>query len=104
MITFHEAEFEIIDGYHFNSGRNKTKNNGVIKNLYGLRLNLKRQKENDKSPAQVVIKRLMNSMHGTTIIKQIETDTILQDSRNDFETYISLNYNCNDSVLEVNGR
>ena len=39
LSTFHEAEFEIIDGYYFNSGRN---NNiiDVIKNLYDLRLKL----------------------------------------------------------------
>ena len=43
LITFHEAEFEIIDGYYFNSGRNNRINN-VIKNLYDLRLELKKEK------------------------------------------------------------
>ena len=36
-VTFHEAEFEITDGYYFNSGRNNIFNN-VIDNLYDLRL------------------------------------------------------------------
>ena len=55
-------------------------------------------------PAEVVIKRLMNSMYGKTIMKPVETDTIIKYSRDDFEKYISLNYNYIDSVLEVNVR
>ena len=43
-------------------------------------------------------------MYGKTIIKPVETDTIIKDNREDFEKYISYNYNYIDSVLEVNGR
>ena len=43
LITFHEAEFEILDGYYFNEGRNNTINN-VIKSLYDKRLTLKQEK------------------------------------------------------------
>ena len=60
MKTFREAEFDIIDGYYFDSGRNNEINN-VINKLYGLRLKLK----DDNNPAEVVIKLLMNSMYGT---------------------------------------
>ena len=60
------------------------------------------KKENN--PAQVVIKLLMNSMYDKTIIKPIETDTIIKDSQHDFEIYVSLNYNYIDLVLEVNVR
>ena len=42
-------------------------------------------------------------MYGKTIIKPIETDTVVKDSQ-DFEKYISLNYNYIDSVFEVKGR
>ena len=52
----------------------------------------------------MVIKLLMNSMYGKTIMKPIETDTVVKGSQEEFETYISLNYNYIDSVLEVNGR
>ena len=44
----------------------------------------------------------MNSMYGKTIIKPVETDTIVKDNRDDFEKYISYNYNYIDSVIEVN--
>ena len=43
LITFHEAEFEIIDGYYYDQGRNN-KINHVIKDLYNLRLKLKQDK------------------------------------------------------------
>ena len=43
-------------------------------------------------------------MYGKTIIKPVETYTIIKDNREDFEKYISYNYNYVDSVLEVNGR
>ena len=46
----------------------------------------------------------MDSMYGKTILKPVETDTIIKDSRNDFEKYISLNYNYIGSILEVSGR
>ena len=40
LITFHDAQFEIIDGYYYNGGRNETINH-VIRDLYNLRLKLK---------------------------------------------------------------
>ena len=43
-------------------------------------------------------------MYGKTIIKPVETDTIVKDSRDDFEKYISYNYSYIDSVSEVNGK
>ena len=73
IITFHEAEFEIIDGYCYGQGRNNTINH-VIEDLYNLKLKMKQ----DKNPAQVVIKLLMNSMYGKTIIKYVESGTIVK--------------------------
>ena len=46
----------------------------------------------------------MGSMYGKTIIKPVETDTIVKDNRDDFEKCISYNYNYIDSVIEVNGK
>ena len=98
IATFHEAYFGIIDGYYYNDCRNETIYH-VIEYLYNLRLKLK-QEENTR----IVIKRLMNSMYGKTIIKPIETYTTVKDNQYDFENYISYNYNYIGSVLEVNGR
>ena len=95
LITFHDAQFEITEGYHFNEGRNNTINDAIRK-LYDVRLKLKKDK---KKPARMVIKSLMNSMYGKIIIKPVETDTIVKDSKYDVEECISLKYNYIDSVL-----
>ena len=76
LVKYHKAEFEIIDGYYYNEGRNDTINH-VIEDLHNLRAKLKK----DKNPAQIVIKLLMNSMYGKTIIKPVETDTIVKDNK-----------------------
>ena len=98
-ITYHEVQFEIIDGYYYNESRNSTVNN-VIKDLYDLRKNFNQE----KYPAQIVIKLLMNSMCGKTIIKPVETYTIVKDNRDDFEKYISYRYNYIDAVIEDNSK
>ena len=43
LITFHEAEFEILDGYYFNEGRHNTIHK-VMKSLYDKRLTFKQEK------------------------------------------------------------
>jgi len=63
-INFQDIEFEIIDGYYYNEGRNNTINR-VIQHLYNKRKELKK----NKNPTQIVIKELMNSMYGKTILK-----------------------------------
>ena len=85
LITFHEAEFEIIGGYHYNHGRNETINH-VIEYLQYLRLKV----ANDENPAQMVITLLMKLYVRKTIIKPIETDTVVKDNQKGFEKYMSL--------------
>ena len=99
LLEFQRASFEVIDGYFLNAGRNEIINH-VIEDLYDSKLKLKK----GENPAQVVIKLLMSSMYGETIIKPIETYTVIKDSQHDFGKYVSLVYNYIDSVLEVNGR
>ena len=43
LIEFHDAQFEIADGYHFNDGRNNKVHN-VIEDLNNLKLKLKKVK------------------------------------------------------------
>ena len=98
ITTNHDAEFETTDGYYCDQGRNIAIN-PVIEDLYNFRKELKQY----KNPAQMGIKLLMNSMCGKTITKPVETDTFVKGNRDDFEKYISYNYNYIDSVIEVNG-
>ena len=83
---YHKAGFGIIGGYYYNEGRNNTINH-AIKDLYDLRKKFKQE----KNPAHMVIKLLMNSMYGKTIIKPVETYTIVKDNRDDFGKHISYN-------------
>ena len=97
LIYYHKAGFGIIDGFYYNEGRNNTINH-VIQDLYDLRRKLKQD-----NTAHMVIKLLMNSMYGKTIIKPVETDTAVKDHRDDFEKCFSHNYSYTESVIEVNG-
>ena len=99
LIEYHKAEFGITGGYYYNGSRNNTVNH-VIKDFDDLRKKLKQY----KNPAHMIIKLLMNSMYGQTNIKPMETYTIVKDNRDDFEKYISYNYNCIGSVVEVNDK
>jgi hypothetical protein len=60
-MEFHKADFELIDGYYFDEGRNNKTNYG-IQPLYDTRIKFK----NEKNPAQVARKLLMNIMYGKT--------------------------------------
>ena len=51
----------------------------------------------------MVIQLFINSMYGKTIIKPVETDTIVKDNTYDLDKYTSYNYNYIDSVIEANG-
>ena len=99
LITFHDGEFEMIDGYYYTDGRNETINH-VIEDLYNSRLKSKK----DVNPAQMVIKLLMGSMYGKTIIKPIETDTVVKYNQNDFGKHMSYNYNYIESVLKADDK
>ena len=97
-INFRNITFEIIDGYYFDEGHNENINK-TIKHLYSKRIELKKM----KNPAQIVIKELMNSMYGKTILKPIQTETIVKTSK-DYEKYISFNYNFIESSIKVGDR
>ena len=65
--------------------------------------NLRKKLEKDKNPAQMVINLLMNSMYGKTVIRPLETDTVLKDDKDDFGKYAYFKYSYIDSGIEFNG-
>ena len=99
LIEFQKADFEIIDGYYFDEGRNN-KMKDVIQHLYDTRIKFK----NEKNPAQVAIKLLMNSMYGKTILKPIKTQTIIKDGVEAYGKYVGYNYNHIESITQVGDR
>ena len=51
----------------------------------------------------MVVKELMNSMYGKTILKPIETETIVKQEK-DYHKYVSFNYNYIQSSVKVGDR
>ena len=99
LVVYQKADFEIVDGHYFDEGRNN-KIDHVIQHLYDTRIRFK----NEKNPAQVAIKLLMNSMYGKTILKPIETQTSIKDKVEAYDEYVSYNYNHIESITQVGDR
>ena len=94
-IRFQKVKYEILDGYYYNEGRQDNISN-VIQHLFNTRKAYKDEKDeegNEKpNPAEKVIKLLMNSVYGKTIMKPIDSDTkVVPDF--DFERYTVRHYN-----------
>lgn len=91
LIEFHklkpDTDFTIIKGYYFDEGRNPLIGD-IIKEFYDER----RRYKKEKNPIEVVYKELMNSGYGKTLLKPIETETIILNKK-EFENYKIKNYN-----------
>ena len=95
LIQFHEInenDFNIIDGYYYNQGRNNTIFE-KIQQIYSLRSQYKKQ----KNPIQEVYKLIMNAAYGKTILKPIKTSFSIVDTTEDLDRKILTNH---DSIRE----
>ena len=91
MMVFHgikEKDFDILDGYYFDEGRNN-KICEVIEKIFNLRLKFKAE----GNPIQGLYKLLMNSSYGKTITKEQNTKITYIDNKEQKNKYISMNYN-----------
>lgn len=96
-IQFHDIEYEILDGVYWNNGFNK-KAGEIVNHLFQARLKCK--KEGNKALSGV-IKLILNSLYGKTIMKRSHTkDKIVKEK--DFENYISNNFNTIKSYRKLN--
>ena len=91
-------EYRVIHGYYWDEGFNDTFCK-VIKRLFDLRLEFKRQ----KNPAQLVVKLLMNSSYGRCGLKPISTeDKYLEEEK--LNSFLVNNYErINDMTVMPNG-
>ena len=87
-IKFQEIEFEIIRGYYFNDGFNN-KINSVIKEIFKKRVELKEQ----KNPAEVAYKLIMNSGYGKSIMKEVEYEIVFFNNKEEMDIFVNRNYN-----------
>jgi hypothetical protein len=87
LIEFQECEIEILRGYYYDSNRDYTIRD-CIRNLFDLRLKYKKE----GNPLQEIIKLLLNSIYGKTILKPINT-TIKFIQTDKLTDYIKKRYN-----------
>ena len=87
MIKYHEIEYNIIDGYYYDEGRNYTLKDS-ISNIFNERL--KAKAEGNK--IQEVYKLIMNSSYGKTILKAHDEDITFK-NQNNIEAFVDKNYN-----------
>ena len=73
LIKYQQIEYEMINGYYW-QGKRDFRIRDQIKKLFLLR---KQYKEND-NPVQEIIKLILNSVYGRTILKPIETKTVFK--------------------------
>ena len=87
-IEFQNLEFTVIRGYYFNDGTNNNIKS-VIKYLFQERKKWK----DEENPIEMIFKLIMNSAYGKSITKEIETESKFFNSKEDFQIYLSKNYN-----------
>lgn len=81
-INFHKIEYEIIDGVYWNEGGNK-KMGEIVQLLFNARI--KAKKENQLALAGV-IKLMLNSSYGKTIMKKTKSKKlIIDENRNKYD-------------------
>jgi len=95
LIEFHKIEFDIIDGYYYDEGRNYNLRN-VIDFVFNERLKMKKE----GNPLQEVYKLIMNSAYGKTLQKS-HPETIEFKNENTIDKFVDKNYNYIKSYLEL---
>ncbi len=87
LIRYQGCECKVIRGYYYDGNRDTTIRN-VITDLFEMRLKYKRE----GNPLQEIIKLLLNSIYGKTILKPI-TDTVKFIPKDDTIDYFDRRYN-----------
>jgi len=95
LIKFHQIEFDIIDGYYYNEGRNNNLRD-VIDFVFNERLKMKKE----KNPLQEIYKLIMNSAYGKTLQKS-HPEKVEFKNENDIDKFIDKNYNYIKSYQEL---
>ena len=97
-IKYHEIEYKILDAVYFRNGIN-TKGSDLMTEMFNLRLKYKKE----KNPLQLVIKLLMNSFYGKTILKDSKYKIVYINGKETFLNYIHKNYRFVKESSKLNG-
>ena len=87
LIKYQEIEFTLVRGYYWDGPRDYSIRD-AIQHLFQLR----KQYKAEKNPIQAIIKLLMNSIYGKTILGPIEYKTVFK-TMEESDAYIEKNYN-----------
>tara|TARA_R100000951_G_scaffold52904_2_gene44576 strand:- start:2126 stop:5002 length:2877 start_codon:yes stop_codon:yes gene_type:complete len=87
LVNFQKVEYEFINGYYFDEGRND-KIAPTMRHLYNQRVKFKKA----KNPIQLVFKEVMNSAYGKSIMKPQEKNIVYK-KENELEKFVSYNHN-----------
>lgn len=88
LVKFSKIEYEILQGYYFNEGRN-ARVNDVITNLFTMRLKYKKE----GNPLQLVIKLVMNAAYGICGLKPIDTDIKYVQEGDKYANFVNNHFN-----------
>lgn len=99
LIEFHKIKFEIIKGYYYDEGVN-TKIIDVIKFLFNERL----KKKSEGNPIELVYKLIMNTIYGKSILKPIDYDYKFFNKKEEYQIYLSKNYNKISEITVIKNR
>ncbi len=97
LINFQGIEFEIIDGYYFDEGRNYHMKE-TTEHLFNERL---KQKKN-KNKIEKIYKLIMNSCYGKNLLKPIETESKYVVGKENLNQQLIRNYNNHKETKEYN--
>ena len=97
LIKFQQIEFKFIRGYYWDGKRDMSVRH-AIQHLFELRAKYKKE----GNPIQTIIKLLMNSVYGKTILKPIEYKMVFKSLEESYK-YIKKNYNTIESMEHCYG-
>ena len=97
LINFQGCEIEIIRGYYYDGKRDISCRN-TINELFDLRNKYKKE----GNPLQVIIKLLLNSIYGKTILKPIDTKLKFI-TKDELERYIYNRYGYIQEIIQYGG-
>ena len=98
LIKYQEIEFTFIRGYYWD-GKRDFSIRECIKNLFNLRLKYKAE----GNPVQEIIKLIMNSVYGKTILKPIDHKIVFKPEGQEAANYLKKNYNTIESIEHIYG-
>ena len=98
LIKYHEITFTIISGHYYNSGFNIRLPQAMLL-LFNERL--KAKEKDPKGPLQAMIKLMMNSVYGKTIMKEIDTNHVFIHGEQKAKEHANYNFHLLDGYFPI---